>query len=105
MTDLSSGKVVASGKRGGPSVERRLAISHSALGEVWERQKARLLWLALLLQILGVHCGGEWRWNGSMEPASQFRNQGAVVNAAVRNKARGSIWSREDRAAGGRTSG
>jgi hypothetical protein len=68
MADLSSRKVVAGGESGGPPVERRLAISHSALREVWERQKTWLLWLTLLLQIAGIHCGERgdgaavWGW-------------------------------------------
>lgn len=36
-------------------VERELAISHGAIGKVLEVEVARLLWLALLFEISGIH--------------------------------------------------
>lgn len=39
---------MAIGKCGAILVERKLAISHCAIGEVLEVKVARLLWLALL---------------------------------------------------------
>jgi hypothetical protein len=43
------------GKRGAILVECELAISHCTIGEVLEVEVARLLWLALLLEISWVH--------------------------------------------------
>jgi hypothetical protein len=48
---------MASGKSRRPFVQCGLAISHRVLWEVREAEEARLLWLALLLQVPRIHCG------------------------------------------------
>ena len=53
---LCSWEIVARGQRGRPSVQRRCAILLlCALGQVWEAEEARLLWLTLLLEVPGIH--------------------------------------------------
>ena len=55
--NLSSGEVVAGSESGGVFVQGWLSVSRGIVGEMWELEEARLLWLALLLEIPRIHGG------------------------------------------------
>lgn len=55
LANLCSGEVMALGKCGGELVQRKLSVSHCAIGEVTKIEEAWLLRLALLLEIARIH--------------------------------------------------
>lgn len=58
IANLSTWKIVTRGESRRVFVQRGLAIlEFSIVSEMWEVEKAWLLWLALRFEISGIHCG------------------------------------------------
>lgn len=81
FTDLSSWEVVTCCQCRRPPVQRGGAIFlRCALRQVWEAEEARLLRLALLLEVLGVHRGCPALSNGS-----QYIYKNAIDGCALQS--------------------